>query len=103
MRVGVGPVGKIRILPQMTNDEHKMHFKVDRQILEGESQTFSSIEETREDPLALSILGIPGVQVVRIEGDTVTTTLSEGYTFEEIIPKVQQAIEEHYGEDQARY
>ena len=96
-------MGKIKILPQMTSDPHIMNFKVDRAVIEGGAQKFSTPEEANENPLAALLLDVPSVILVDLSEDNATTTLAEGYTFEEIIPKVQLAIEEHFDEEPARY
>ena len=64
---------------------------------------YTNIDDAKDDPLGTLLMNIPGVEAVEIENDVVITRVSDGYIIEEIIPKVQLAIEEHFQDDPSRY
>lgn len=88
----------MRISCQPTPNVHALKFTLDRRVTEGRSKTYTSVEQARDDPLARTLLEIPGVRMVFLLNDFITITRDPSADWEAIVPEVERRLRAHFGE-----
>lgn len=81
---------------QPTPNINALKFVVNRRVTEGRSQTFRSADDAGAHPLALRLLGIPGVVQVFLLNDFVTITRDPSMGWDEIATSAESTIREHF-------
>ncbi len=89
----------MRISCQPTPNIHAMKFTLDRRVTEGRSKTYTSVEQAKDDPLARTLLEIPGVRMVFFLNDFITVTRDPSADWEAIVPEVERRLRAHFGEE----
>jgi hypothetical protein len=87
----------MRISCQPTPNVHALKFTLDRRVTEGRSKTYTSVEQAKDDPLARSLLEIPGVRMVFLLNDFITVTRDPSADWDAIVPEVEQRLRAHFG------
>lgn len=77
-----------------TPNPNAAKFTVDRTLVEGRGRTYASPEEAKGDPLARRLFQIDGVASVFIVDNFVTVTKDAEAYWDDLAPKVTQAIKE---------
>ncbi len=65
-------------------------------FIDGGMESFSSIEEAADHPLGSTLLRIPGIANVFIMPQFVTVTKQPAASWDEVMPKVKQALSSHF-------
>jgi hypothetical protein len=83
------------ITVQGTPNPNAAKFTVDRTLVEGgSSESYFDADQAQGHALAAALFGIGGVVSLLIAEDFVTVTKSETADWEELVPEIQNAIEE---------
>lgn len=86
----------MRIDVQPTPNVHALKFALDRRVTEGRSQTYTSLEQAADAPLARKLLSVPGVRMVFLLNDFITLTRDPTADWNAIAPEAERVIREHY-------
>jgi len=89
----------MRISCQPTPNVHALKFTLDRRVTEGRSKTYTSVEQAKDEPLARTLLEIPGVRMVFLLNDFITVTRDPSADWEAIVPEVERRLRAHFGEE----
>jgi len=83
------------ITVQGTPNPNAAKFTVDRTLVEGGSSvSYFDAEQAEGHALAEVLFGVAGVESLLIADDFVTVTKSESADWDELVPKIQDAIKE---------
>ena len=82
---------------QPTPNPNAMKFTVDVPTTDGSPRTYRSVEEAREDPLALKLFSIQGIVNVFMTANFISVNKAPEARWEEILPRATQAVGEHFG------
>ena len=81
---------------QQTPNPNAGKFTVDRQVAPvGTSRSYYDYDEAREDPMARTLMKLPGVRSLFMVDDFITVTKNAGARWDEIVPRVEEVIREH--------
>jgi len=89
----------MRISCQPTPNVHALKFTLDRRVTQGRSETYTSVEQAKDEPLARTLLEIPGVRMVFLLNDFITVTRDPSADWEAIVPEVERRLRAHFGEE----
>ena len=84
------------VIPQATPNPNAMKFSLDRPVVSGPSQTYTSKENAAANPLAAKLFEIPGVKQVFFLGNFVTVTKDSDALWPDIGPRVEVVLREHF-------
>lgn len=84
------------VIPQSTPNPNAMKFSLDRPVVSGPSQTYTSKEDAARDPLAARLFEIPGVKQVFFLGNFVTVTKESDALWPDIGPEVEVVLRNHF-------
>ena len=82
---------------QPTPNVNAMKFRLSQKVTEGRSQTYRSLDETINTPLAKALFAIPGVVQVFFLNDFITLTRDPGAEWPTIIAQAETVIQRHFG------
>ncbi|MBW3553229.1 MAG: NifU N-terminal domain-containing protein [Gemmatimonadetes bacterium] len=81
---------------QQTPNPNAGKFVVSQQVAPiGTSKSYYDVDEAREDPVARALMGIQGVRSLFMVDDFVTVTKTHAAKWDELVPRVEEAIREH--------
>ena len=81
---------------QPTPNPNAGKFVVSQQVAPvGTSRSYYDADEAREDPVARALMAIEGVRSLFMVDDFVTVTKNHAAKWEELVPRVEEAIREH--------
>jgi hypothetical protein len=86
----------LTISVQPTPNVNALKFVLDRRLTEGKSRTFRSVDEAVGEPLAQSLLRLPGVVQVFFLNDFITVTRAPDIVWEQLADQVEDAIQAHF-------
>ena len=81
---------------QVTPNPNSLKFTLNRVVVEKGSQSFFRLEQAEDSPLGKQLLTIPGVRSVFMTSNFVSIGRDPARAWDEIVPKVQQALREHF-------
>ncbi len=87
----------ITVEVQPTPNVNAMKFLLSQKVTEGRSQTYRSLEEAINTPLAKALFAIPGVVQVFFLNDFITLTRDPGAEWQAIISQAETVIQSHFG------
>lgn len=90
-------MAKIYVDPQPTPNPNAIKFNVNVAVTEGGSQSFTSKEAAQDSPLASALFALEGVASVFMLGNFITVNKDPAASWNELVPSVIEAIEEHLG------
>jgi NFU1 iron-sulfur cluster scaffold homolog, mitochondrial len=71
-------------------------FVVSQQVAPvGTSRSYYHAAEAREDPVARALMRLDGIRSVFMVDDFITVTKTPAASWEELVPRVEEAIQEH--------
>ena len=83
------------IIVQGTPNPNAAKFTVDRTLIEGGAGlSYFDADTASEDALASRLFAIDGVESILIAEDFVTVTKSGSVVWEDLVPKIEDAIKE---------
>ena len=85
------------VLPEPTPNPAAMKFTLDRPSTGGRSETFREGSDPQASPLGARIFGLGGVTNVFLTANFVSVTKDDSRDWDELIPAVVEAIQEHFG------
>lgn len=85
------------VMFQPTPNPNSMKFVLDRPVVSGASASYMSAEAAQDSPLASALFAVEGVAGLFMLSNFITVTKSSDARWEEILPKLQSVIEEHFG------
>ncbi|HEY8469748.1 MAG TPA: NifU N-terminal domain-containing protein [Longimicrobiales bacterium] len=77
---------------QPTPNPNAGKFSTDRTVVQNGSRSYFSAEQAAGDPVAGALFAIPGVASVFMVADFITVTKTPDARWEELVPRVEQAI-----------
>lgn len=89
------------ITPEATPNPNAIKFTLDRPSVEGRAVTFREGSDPAASPLGARIFALDGVTNVFMVSDFVSVTKEDSADWQELVPLVIGAIEEHFGGDEA--
>jgi hypothetical protein len=81
---------------QATPNPNSLKFTLNRVVVEKGSQSFFRQEQAEVSPLGRQLFAIPGVRSVFMTSNFVSIGREPARDWNEIVPKVQQALREHF-------
>ena len=84
----------IEIYTEYTPNPESLKFVTNRMLLPQLSLDCKNVQEAAEVPLAQTIFSFPYVSGVFIANNFITVSKKPGYTWDEIIPEVKEALKE---------
>lgn len=93
---------EVNIRFQPTPNPNAGKFVLDREVVaDGKSKSFFSAEEARGDALGEALMALDGVASIFMVEDFVTVTRRPDADWQELIPRVEQAIRAALGAEPA--
>jgi hypothetical protein len=89
------------ITPEATPNPNAIKFTLDRPSVEGRAVTFREGSDPAGSPLGARIFALDGVTNVFMVSNFVSVTKTDSADWQELVPKVMDAIEQHFGGDGA--
>lgn len=86
------------ITPEATPNPNAIKFTLDRPSVEGRAVTFTAGSDPADSPLGARIFALDGVTNVFMVSNFVSVTKEDAADWQELVPLVMDAIEEHFGE-----
>lgn len=86
------------VTPGGTPNPNAVKFTLDRPSTDGRPQTFRAGSDPAASPLGHRIFQIDGVTNVFMTADFVSVTKEDDVPWDELLPQIVAAIEEHYAE-----
>jgi NFU1 iron-sulfur cluster scaffold homolog, mitochondrial len=81
---------------QQTPNPNAGKFVVSQQVAPvGTSRSYYTMDETGDDPVARALMALDGIRSVFMVDDFITVTKTPAATWEELVPRVEEAIQEH--------
>lgn len=81
---------------QQTPNPNAGKFVVSRKVAPvGTSRSYYDPEEARTDPVARALMRLPGVRSIFMVDDFVTVTKTPLARWDDLAPRIQEAIREH--------
>ena len=84
-----------RVQVSATPNPNAMKFTLERAVIAGGSKSYSTRFEALDDPLAVALFDVSGVQSLFFMADFITVTKDPGAAWEELVPALTFAIREH--------
>jgi hypothetical protein len=81
-----------------TPNPNSMKFTLNRVLVERGAHSFSRPDQAEGSPLGSRLFTIPGVRSVYMFGNFISVGRDPARDWQEIIPKVEQALREHFDE-----
>lgn len=91
-------MSEVQVVAQPTPNPNSVKFTVSRAVTAGSSQTFASADEAGDHPLGSAIFGVDGVTMVFLLNNFVTVSKDAGADWDDIVPRVQELIEQHFAD-----
>jgi NFU1 iron-sulfur cluster scaffold homolog, mitochondrial len=89
-------MAKPKVEFQPTPNPNAGKFVVSQQVAPiGTSRSYYDAHEAREDPVARAVMGLGGIRSIFMVDDFITVTKTPAARWEELIPRVEEAIREH--------
>jgi NFU1 iron-sulfur cluster scaffold homolog, mitochondrial len=71
-------------------------FVVSQQVAPvGTSRSYYDPDEAKDDPVARAVMGLSGIRSVFMVDDFITVTKTPAAHWEDLVPKVEEAIRDH--------
>lgn len=81
---------------QPTPNPNAGKFVVSQQVAPvGTSRSYYDREEATDDPVARALMGLGGIRSIFMVDDFITVTKTPAASWEELVPKVEEAIRDH--------
>jgi NFU1 iron-sulfur cluster scaffold homolog, mitochondrial len=81
---------------QPTPNPNAGKFVVSQQVAPiGTSRSYYDPDEAREDPVARAVMGLGGIRSIFMVDDFITVTKTPAARWEELVPRVEEAIRDH--------
>ncbi|MGD9696434.1 MAG: NifU N-terminal domain-containing protein [Thermoleophilia bacterium] len=87
-----------QVMPEPTPNPNAVKFTLDRPATEGRSQTFREGSDPESSPLGARIFSLGGITNVFLTANFVSVTKEDGADWGELVPRVIDEIEAHFGE-----
>ncbi len=88
----------VEVSPQPTPNPNALKFTLDRHATDTRSETFRAGSDPADSPLGARIFDLGGVTNVFLTADFVSVTKDDATSWDTLLPRVIEAIEEHFGE-----
>ena len=89
-------MAKLTVEFQQTPNPNAGKLVISQQVAPvGTSRSYYDRDEAREDPVARSLMRLDGVRSVFMVDDFITVTTTPSAKWEELGPRVEEAIREH--------
>ena len=88
----------VQVSPQPTPNPNALKFTLDRPATDRRSETFREGSDPESSPLGAEIFGLGGVVNVFLAADFVSVTKDDATSWDALMPRVVEAIEEYFGE-----
>lgn len=86
----------VSITVQPTPNPNSLKFTLDRTLVQGRGQTFTTPQAAEANPLARAIFTVDGVASVFILNDFVTVTKKPEADWLQLAPRIAEAIQAHF-------
>ncbi len=87
----------VDVTPEGTPNPNAVKFTLDRPATEKRSETFREGSDPDASPLGHRIFQIDGVTNVFLTADFISVNKEPGADWDEIVPQVIEAIQDHFG------
>lgn len=87
----------VQVTPEGTPNPNAVKFTLDRPSTERRSETFRAGSDPESSPLGARLFALDGVTNVFLTADFVSVTKEDDVSWDELGPKVVEALEEHFG------
>lgn len=87
----------VSVTPEATPNPSALKFTLDRPAVDGRSTTFNASSSPAADPLGARVFALDGVTNVFMVANFVTVTRTADVSWDELAPKVIDAIQSHFG------
>jgi len=89
-------VDEVTVRAETTPNPESYKFTLNRLVVEGRSEPYSSPEQAFLSPLARSLFAVEGVAGVFLLKDFVSVRRTPGTPWDTLAPKVERALKEHF-------
>ncbi len=88
----------VQVTPQPTPNPNALKFTLDRPSTDRRSETFREGSDPADSPLGARIFAVGGVVNVFLTADFVSVTKDDRTSWDALMPRVVEAIEEYFGD-----
>ncbi|MFN8111105.1 MAG: NifU N-terminal domain-containing protein [Thermoleophilia bacterium] len=87
----------VEVTPEGTPNPNAVKFTLDRPATDRRNETFRAGSDPEDSPLGARIFALDGVTNVFITSNFVSVNKESDVPWDELLPQVVAAIEEHFG------
>ena len=91
-------MAELIVRAERTPNPEAMKFTLNRIVVEGRGETYSSVDQAFLSPLARALFAVPGVSGVFLLRDFVTIRRAAGADWQALAPAVERALNDFYGD-----
>ena len=88
--------GEVIVISQPTPNPESYKFTVNRLIVEGRPETYSTPDQAFLSPLARALFSVSGVGGVFFLKDFVTIHRQPGVDWQDLVPRVEETLKRHF-------